>query len=214
MLATTESSTQPHRAPKVQSFACLEGWSALPDDLTAASMESNPKPLPTMPPIPNDKSEGWSVDESNTMVAVINDLGAIESLVHGGFAAGTIRTKIRMLQMSSIAQVEASLYFSTFCPAEPQLPIVRMFHISGRLFTDRTYKIRDIMRLSTSIKTLHTYILTTLIESKEIWFGVPGREGANQINYKWLRTLGQMQEDDGKGSFLRSFLQLQHTVLL
>ena len=150
------TSTQLHRAPKVQSFACLEGWPALPDDLTAASIESNPKPLPTMPPIPKDKSEGWSVDESNTMVTVIDDSGTVESLVHGGFAAGTIHTKIPMLQMSSIAQVESSIYFSTFCPAEPQLPTVRVFQLSGRLFTDKTYKIRDLMRLSTSIKTLHT----------------------------------------------------------
>jgi len=36
----------------------------------------------------------------------------------------------------------------------------------------------------------------------------------NQINYKWLRALGQMQVDDGKGSFLTSFLHLQHTALL
>ena len=205
MPVTSESSTQPHRAPKVQSFACLEGWPALPDDLTAASIESRPKPLPAMPTIPKDKSEGWSVEEGNTMVAVINDFGAVENLVHGGFAAGTICTNIPMLQMSSIAQVDSSIYFSIFCPAEPQLPTIRTFQLSGRLFTDRTYKIRDVMRLSTSIKTLHTYILITLKETKEIWFGVPGQEGANQINYKWLRTLGQMQEHDGKGSVLRGF---------
>ena len=30
----------------------------------------------------------------------------------------------------------------------------------------------------------------------------------NQINYKQLQTLGEMQEDDGKGSSLRSFLHL------
>ena len=208
MPATSESSTQLHRAPKVHSFACLEGWPALPDDLTAASLESTPKPLPTMPPIPKDKSEGWSVDESNTMVVVIDDSGAVESLVHGGFAAGTIHTKTSMLQISSIAQVESSIYFSIFCPAEPQLPTVRTFELSGRLFTDRTYKIRDLMRLSTSIKTLQIYILTTLNECKEIWSGVPGREGANQINYKWLRTLGQMQEHDGKGRPSKNFLQL------
>jgi hypothetical protein len=200
MPATSESSTQLHRAPKVHSFACLEGWPALPDHLTAASMESNPKPLPTMPPIPKDKLEGWHADESNTMVVMVDDSGSVEGLVHGGFAIGTIRTKIPMLQMSSIVQVGSSVYFSIFCPASPQLPTVRTFQLSGRLFTDKTYKLRDLMRLSTSIKTLHTYILATLKESKEIWFGVPGREGANQMNYKWLRTLGQMQEHDGKGS--------------
>ena len=205
MPATSESSTQLHRAPKVQSFICQEGWPALPDDLTAASMESNPKPLPTMPPIPKDKSEGWNVDESNTMVAVVDDSGTVETLVHGGFAAGTLRTKKPMLQMSSIVQVESSIYISTFCPAEPQLPTIRLFQLSGRLFTDKTYKIRDLMRLSTSVKTLHNYTLTTLKEVGEIWLGVPGREGANQMNYKWLRTLGQMQEVDGKGSLSRSF---------
>ena len=213
MPATSESSTQLHRAPRVQSFTCLEGWPALPDDLTAASIESNPKPLPNMPPIPKDKSEGWSVDEGNTMVAVVNESGTVESLIHGGFAAGAIHTKIPMLQMSSIAQVESTIYFSTFCPAEPQLPTVRVFQLSGRLFTDKTYKIRDIMRLSTSIKTLHTYILTTLIECKEVWFGVPGREGANQTNYKWLRTLGQMQEQDGKGTLPRGVFFLQTPAL-
>lgn len=207
MPTTSESSTQLHRAPKFQSFTCLEGWPALPDNLTAASMESNPKPLPTMPPIPKDKSEGWSVDESNTMVAMVDDSGTVGSLVHGGFAAGTIHTKIPMLQMSSIAQVESSIYFSTFCPADQQLPTVRVFELSGRLFTDKSYKIRDLMRLSTSAKTLHAYILTTLIECKEVWFSVPGREGANQMNYKWLRTLGQMQEQDGKGSLPRGFLR-------
>jgi len=201
MPATSESSTQLHRAPKVQVFTCLEGWPALPDDLTAASIESNPKPLLTMPPIPKDKSEGWSVDECNTMVTVVDGSGAVESLVHGGFATGTIRTKIPMLQMASITQVESSIYFSVICPAEPQLPTVRMFQLSGRLFTDRMYKIRDLMRLSTSIKALHTYILTTLGECKELWIGAPGHEGASQINYKWLRTLGQMQEQDGKGIF-------------
>ena len=206
MPATSESSTQPHRAPKINSFACLEGWSALPDDLTAASLESNPRPLPTMPPIPKDKSDGWSVDESNTMLTMFDGSGYVTSLVHGGFAAGTIRTETPMLQLSSTAQDESSIYFSIFCPAGPQLPTVQTFELSGRLFTDKTYKIRDLMRLSTSIKTLHIYILTTLKECEEIWSGVPGREGANQINYKWLRTLGQMQEQDGKGSPL--FLQL------
>jgi hypothetical protein len=200
MPATSESAIQLHRAPKLPSFHCLQSWPALPDDLTAASMESNPKPLPTMPPIPKDKSEGWSADLSNTMVAVVDAGGGIGGIVHGGFAAGTTYTKKPMLQMSSVAQVESSFYFSVFCPAERHLPRVRMFQLSGRLFTDRKYKIRDIMRLSTSIKTLLTYILTTLGESAEIWLGTPGREGANQINYKWLQTLGQMQEQDGKGS--------------
>lgn len=159
-----------------------------------------------MPPIPKDKSDGWSVDESNTMLTMFDGSGYVTSLVHGGFAAGTIRTETPMLQLSSTAQDESSIYFSIFCPAGPQLPTVQTFELSGRLFTDKTYKIRDLMRLSTSIKTLHIYILTTLKECEEIWSGVPGREGANQINYKWLRTLGQMQEQDGKGSPL--FLQL------
>src|SRR5258706_10417539 len=104
MPATSETSTQLHRAPKVQSFTCLEGWPALPDDLTAASIEGNPKPLPNMPPIPKDKSEGWSVDESNTMIAVVDDSGTVESLVHGGVVCGKVQTKKSKQQNSSIPQ--------------------------------------------------------------------------------------------------------------
>lgn len=189
-------STALRRAPRLLYPPDIGDWPSLWPNHSVASISDGPTNSSGAPSV-DVTVDHWQALQANTCILGGDDDGNILPFVHGTYFTGAIEAKVTS-QVTTLASGKAGVFCSRIVTSN-EVTYTKIEQINGRILSDPTYRIQEMMRISTAARDLAIYASSLCEEAKNSWMGGPGKEGGRDWNIRWLKAW-----DQRKGSGYKS----------
>lgn len=167
-------------------------------------MESTRVSNPQKSSVEEDIDEADDPD-ANSIIAVSDDSGKIHCFLDGSYPIGDVTIPIcgpakALYKHDDIFFVYPQLDQADDASTMLDPVIVRLPFLNQRI-------VRDLARVTSSMRELMWYTMRVVKDMRGIWFGSDTQNGARELGPKWLRALEARQQDQfGREYPLQSFL--------
>ncbi|KZT74640.1 hypothetical protein DAEQUDRAFT_311 [Daedalea quercina L-15889] len=170
--------------------AVIASWPTLPTDLLAASIQS--AKIGGQRPRPGEDLDEVDLTNMDSVLAVADDAGNLHCFLDGSYPLGIVAIGPDIASMS-LAK-DNDLFFAHPRFTEPTITALRPFVI--RLPHLQRRALRDVARVSSSVRELVWYTMRVVKDMRSAWFGGEAQSGARELGPKWIRALETRMKDE------------------
>lgn len=189
---------KPARGTASNQPAVIASWPTLPSDLLAASIQS-PK-LGGQRARPGEDLDEVDLTNMDSVLAVADDAGHLHCFLDGSYPLGIIAAMAPCIASMSLAK-DNDLLFAHPRFTDPKMTSLRPAVIHLPYLRRRA--LRDVARVSSSVRELVWYAMRVVKDMRAAWFGGDAQSGARELGPKWIRALeSRMKEEFGRECIL------------
>lgn len=171
--------------------AVIASWPTLPSDLLAASIQS--AKLGAQRPRPGEDLDEADLTNMDSVLAVADDAGHLHCFLDGSYPLGIIASMAPCIASMSLAK-DNDLLFAHPRFTDPKMTSLRPAVIHLPYLRRRA--LRDVARVSSSVRELVWYAMRVIKDMRAAWFGGEAQSGARELGPKWIRALETRMKDE------------------
>lgn len=173
----------------------LESFPSLAPNLLAASISSVAASAASAKAKETATANAKERDVENTLVVAADDSGTLYLFLRGSYSLGQVETAQRG-NITSIFRANSTtspLFFHSrrkTSPATSHHPILASFLSLPTLTSPTLY---NVAKVSTTVRSLLTYLTRVLDDMQKAWFGTDSLEGGRDVGRKWIKVLEEKE---------------------
>ncbi|KAL6309999.1 anaphase-promoting complex, cyclosome, subunit 4-domain-containing protein [Sparassis latifolia] len=164
-------------------------WPTLPPDPLSASIKQSK--LGGDQTRPGEELDEMDDSNVNSVLVASDDLGHLHCYLDGSYPLGAV--VVGFDSSATSLYKEKDIFFvhprSSAAQATCLPPVViQLPQLRQRI-------LRDVARVSSSVRQLTWYVMRVVKDMREAWFGSDAQHGARELGPKWVRALEERQKD-------------------
>ena len=147
----------------------------------------------------------------DSVLAVADDAGHLHCFLDGSYPLGIIAAMAPCITSMSLAKDEDMLFAHPRF-TDPKMTSLRPAVIHLPYLQQRT--LRDVARVSSSVRELVWYAMRVVKDMRAAWFGGEAQSGARELGPKWIRALETRMKDEFGRRCILGYSSLRRTHYL